>query len=218
MIRLDVLLLVVLGCLSCGCEKPRDNVEDIDVARVCRSYLNAIATPGNRIELGKKLNAAMLLAHTGAREGLVRMMAEELMGTDLSLRNDDYQGLLRRVSAYENCFECVEDCLFSTELDSRYVMKTFFDCADRLRHACMSVPQGGRMQGEDIKMFEKRCYAVWGMMDDYAHFMRLWEVRMPRHLQILPSTLHDEYMEKRKKFLVYASGRELRDRMILNER
>ena len=37
MIRLNVLLLV-LGCLFCGCEKARDKVENIDIAIVCRSY------------------------------------------------------------------------------------------------------------------------------------------------------------------------------------
>ena len=41
------------------------------------------------------------------RSEIVRSMVAELLGADLSLHGGDYQDMSRRVSAYENYFECV---------------------------------------------------------------------------------------------------------------
>ena len=106
--------------------------------------------------------------------------------------------------------------LFDSGLDGQYAMESFFACMDKLRSACFSVPQTGRMQGEGEMEFEKRCYAVWNMMEDYGHAMRLWDLSYDKHLQILPVELRGEYLEKRKPFLEYVSGRKLREKMMFD--
>ena len=214
-------LFVFAMMFSCGCEKSESNgtAQGNAIAEECKSFLNKSTSAKDRAELDRRIRVAVQTAgDCHVRSEIVRSMVAELLGADLLLHGGDYQDMSRRVSAYENCFECVAHWLFDSGLEGRYVMGSFFACMGKLRSACFSVPQTGRLQGESEMEFEKRCYAVWNMMEDYGHAMRLWDLSYDKHLQILPVELRGEYLEKRKPFLEYVSGRKLREKMIFDGR
>lgn len=214
-------LFVFVMMFSCGCGKPESNgtAQGNAIAEECKSFLNVPTSAKGRAELDRKIKVAVQAASDWHVRGeIVRSMVAELLGADLSLHGGDYQDMSRRVSAYENCFECVVHWLFDSGLEGQYVMGSFFVCMGKLRSACFSVPQTGRLQGESEMEFEKRCYAVWNMMEDYGHAMRLWDLSYDKHLQVLPAELHGEYMERRKKFMAYSSGRKLREEMLFNSK
>lgn len=214
---LVIFLFAMVFFGGCGQSKSKEPTRGNAIAEECRDFLNTPSSAKDRAELDRKIMVAMQTAgDCHARNEIVRLMVAELLEADLSLHGSDYQDMLRRVSAYENCFECVVHWLFDSGLDGQYVMEGFFSCMGKLRSACFSVPQTGRMQGESEVEFEKRCYTVWNMMEDYGHAMRLWDLSYDKHLQILPAELHGEYMERRKKFMAYTSGRKLREEMLFN--
>ena len=217
--RCFLVLYVIVMMFFCGCERSESNgaAQGNTIAEECKSFLNAPTSAKGRAELDRKIKVAVQTSGDWhVRSEIVRSMVSELLRTDLSLRGTDYQDMSRRVTAYENCFECVVHWLFDSGLESQYVMESFFACMGKLRSACFSVPQTGRLQEESEIEFKKRCYAVWNMMEDYGHAMRLWDLSYDKHLQILPVELRVEYLEKRKPFLEYVSGRKLREKMMFN--
>lgn len=216
---LFILLFVMVCFCGCGKSKSKGTAQGNAMAVECKRFLSTPSSAKDRAELARKIRVAMQTAgDCPARREIVRLMVAELLGADLSLHDADYRDMSRRVSAYENCLECVVWWLFDLGLDGRYAMESFFACMGKLQSACFSVPQTGRMQGESEIEFEKRCYAVWNMMDDYGHAMRLWDLCYDKHLQVLSVELRREYVKKRKPFLEYVSGRKLREKMMFGDR
>ena len=118
-------LFVFAMMFSCGCGKPESNgtAQGNAIAEECKSFLNASASAKGRAELDRKIKVAVQTASDWhVRSEIVRSMVAELLEADLSLHGRDYQDMSRRVSAYENCFECVVHWLFDSGLEGQYVM------------------------------------------------------------------------------------------------
>ena len=129
-------LYVLVMMFFCGCGRSENTgaAQGNAIAEECKSFLNAPTSAKGRAELDRKIKVAVQTAGDWhVRSEIVRSMVAELLGADLSLHGGDYQDMSRRVSAYENCFECVVHWLFDSGLEGQYVMGSFFACMGKLR-------------------------------------------------------------------------------------
>jgi len=146
---------------------------------------------------------------------IAEAFADEVLSRKLVVHNGEYDDFARDVSAYGRDVFTATDMLLEVGYDGKRFYDIFFRGMDKLRIACMqNVPQFGRGGNESFREYEKRCYAVLQLMDDYEYAMRIWELSLSRHLKVLSEPLQKEYLERRKLFLQYTSGRELREKMI----
>ena len=216
-IIVKLLALAALAATLVGCSRGSPEMAAVKDARAeyCR-YLNDGWPESGR---NMKFVASVRDAVTGvkdrkARVALVRSIAEDLERCGLTLDERGLKVLARRVSAYEAVLEMSMDLLFEEDDDIRMVVDRFFACMSKFREACFSIAQDRRGESESDKSFDARCQCVWSLMEDYAHAMRWWEMSLPRHLRRLPPALKEKYLERRKLFLNYESGRRLRERMM----
>ena len=216
-ITAELLVLAALATTLVGCSRGSLEVAAFEDARA--EYRRCLDDGWPATGRDMKFVASVRDAVAGvkdkpARVALVRSIADDLERCGLALDDRGLQVLARRVSAYEAVLEMSMDLLFEEDDDIRMVADRFFACMSKFREACFSIAQDRRAESESDKSFEARCQCVWSLMEDYAHAMRWWEMSLPRHLRRLPPALKEKYLERRKSFLNYESGRRLRERMM----
>ena len=216
-IIVKLLALAALAATLVGCSRGSPEMVAVKDARAeyCRCLDDGWPVTGRDMKFVASVRDAVAgVKDKPARVALVRSIAEDLERCGLTLDERGLQVLARRVSAYEAVLEMSMDLLFEEDDDIRMVVDRFFACMSKFREACFSIAQDRRGESESDKSFDARCQCVWSLMEDYAHAMRWWEMSLSRHLGRLSPALKAEYLERRKPFLNYESGRRLRERMM----
>lgn len=212
-----LLALAALAATLVGCSRGSPEMAAFEDARAeyCRCLDDGWPATGRDMKFVASVRDAVAeVKDKQVRVALVRSIADDLERCGLTLDERGLQALARRVSAYEAVLEMSIDLLFEEDDDIRMVVDRFFACMSKFREACFCIAQDRRGESESEKSFEARCRCVWSLMEDYAHAMRWWEMSLPRHLRRLPPALKEKYLERRKPFLNYESGRRLRDQML----
>ena len=125
--------------------------------------------------------------------------------------------LLKDIACLRQVIPAVCFSVVNADLEASRKIDIVLKCLRKLHEACFSISQESRRDNESEHDYEHRCRRVWQLMNEYDYAITTLTKELKPFLLTLPEDVRLEYEKGSAPFLKYASGRELRDRMLFEK-